>query len=80
MQVKCQAHGTSTRAVLRELRGLGSKRAGMALLYKGLGPSVVAAALIGAAYLSSFHLFKWVLPAVNLLDVEHVHIWVVARF
>lgn len=59
-QVKCQANGTSTRTVLRELQAMGSKRAGVALLYKGLGPSAVAAALIGALYLSSFHLFTCV--------------------
>ena len=62
LQVKCQAHGTSTRAVLAELWGLGSKRAGVATLYRGLGTKAAVAGLVGAFYLSSFHLFRcWLL-------------------
>jgi hypothetical protein len=58
VQVKCQAHGTSTRAVLAELWGLGSKRAGVAALYRGLGTRAAVAVLVGAFYLSSFHFFR----------------------
>jgi hypothetical protein len=57
--VKCQAHGTSTWAVLSELWALGSKRAGVASLYRGLGTRAAVAALVGAFYLSSFHFFRW---------------------
>lgn len=44
--------------MLAELRGLGSKRAGVASLYRGLGTKAVVAALVGAFYLSSFHFFR----------------------
>lgn len=66
LQVKCQAHGTSTRAVLAELRGLGSKRAGVASLYRGLGASAIVAAMVGAVYLSSFHFFRCRQPPSHL--------------
>jgi hypothetical protein len=45
--------------VLAELWALGSRRAGVASLYRGLGARAAVAALVGAFYLSSFHFFRW---------------------
>ena len=59
MQVKCQAHGLGSQAMVRSLC---TQRMGLVgtvrRLYAGCGPATACAAFVGAVYLVSFFALK----------------------
>ena len=62
-QVLCQARGSSTGAVLAELRALGCSGRALRQLYAGCGSAALCSAAIGAVYLLAFYSAKRVVAA-----------------
>ena len=59
----CQARGSSTGAVLAELRALGCSGRALRQLYAGCGSAALCSAAIGAVYLLAFYSAKRVVAA-----------------
>ena len=62
-QVLCQARGSSTGAVLAELRALGCSSRALRQLYAGCGSAALCSAAIGAVYLLAFYSAKRLVAA-----------------
>ncbi|PRW33110.1 mitochondrial carrier [Chlorella sorokiniana] len=63
LKVLCQARGSSTGAVLAELRALGCSGRALRQLYAGCGSAALCSAAIGAVYLLAFYSAKRLVAA-----------------